>query len=97
MLGKVKLALRITHSYLDKDIEDTIKMARAEMIRSGVSEEVANSSNKIVENAIKTFCLYTYCNDSKFTEGYFNSWIFQLENLRKSTIGIEEETPAEEV
>lgn len=97
MLGKVKLALRITHSYLDKDIEDTIKMARAEMIRSGVSEEVANSSNEIVENAIKTFCLYTYCNDSKFTEGYFNSWIFQLENLRKSTIGIEEETPAEEV
>lgn len=91
MLGKVKLALRITHNYLDQDIEDTIKMARAEMIRSGVSEEVANSSNKIVENAIKTFCLYTYCNDSKFTEGYFNSWIFQLENLRRSTVELPKE------
>ena len=91
MLGKVKLALRITHNYLDRDIEDTIKMARAEMIRSGVSEEVANSSNEIVESAIKTFCLYTYCNDSKFTEGYFNSWIFQLENLRKSTVEIPKE------
>lgn len=91
MLGKVKLALRITHNYLDQDIEDTIKMARAEMIRSGVSEEVANSSNEIVENAIKTFCLYTYCNDSKFTEGYFNSWIFQLENLRRSTVELPKE------
>lgn len=91
MLGKVKLALRITHSYLDQDIEDTIKMARAEMIRSGVSEEVANSSNDIVENAIKTFCLYTYANDSKLTEGYFNSWIFQLENLRRSTVEIPKE------
>lgn len=97
MLEKVKLALRITHNYLDRDIEDTIKVARQEMIRAGVSEEVANSDNDMVENAIKTFCLYTYCNDSKFTEGYFNSWIFQLDNLRKSTIDIEEETPVEEV
>lgn len=93
MLEKVKLALRISHTYLDQDILDTISVARQEMIRAGVSEEVANSDNDMVENAIKTFCLYTYCNDSKFTEGYFNSWIFQLDNLRKSTI----ELPAEEV
>lgn len=85
MLAKVKLALRITHTYLDSDITDTIKVARQEMVRSGISEEIANSELEIIENAIKTFCLYVYANDSKMTEGYFHSWEYQLDNIRKST------------
>lgn len=86
MLEKVKLALRITHNALDSDINDTISTARAEMIRSGVAEAVANSSLDIVEMAIKTYCLSVYSNDSKMAEGFTNSWLFQLDNLRKSTI-----------
>lgn len=85
MLAKVKLALRITHTFLDADITDTIKVARQEMIRSGISAEIANSELEIIENAIKTFCLYVYANDSKMTEGYFHSWEYQLDNIRKST------------
>lgn len=86
MLEKVKIALRISHTFLDSDIEETIKTARAEMNRSGVSEVVANSNLEMVEMAIKTYCLFVYANDTKMSEGYFKSWQYQLDNLRKSSV-----------
>lgn len=99
LLAKVKLALRISHTLLDSDIEDTIKTARAELIRSGISEEIANSNLDIVEMAIKTYCLFVYANDSKLGEGYFASWQYQLDNLRKSSLTVpedeESDTPGE--
>lgn len=85
MLEKIKLALRITHNYLDSDITDTINAARAEMVRSGVSDNIVNAEdNDLVSQAIKTYALYVYSGDSKLTEGYFQSWQYQLENIRKS-------------
>jgi len=92
MLAKVKLALRITHTYLDSDITSTIAQARAEMVRAGVDSDVAESNHSLVEGAIKTFCLMHYSNDSKMAEGYSKSWEYQLDNLRKSDIEIEAET-----
>lgn len=86
MLEKVKLALRISHNLLDSDIQDTINTARAEMVRAGVDELTAESNAEIVQSAIKTYCMYTYSSDSKLAEGYFNSWQYQLENIRKSTL-----------
>lgn len=88
MLEKVKLALRISHNLLDDDIQDTIKSARAEMKRSGISNELADSDLEIIELAIKTYCQYIYCNDTKMKDGYFASWSYQLDNLRKSTIAL---------
>jgi uncharacterized phage protein (predicted DNA packaging) len=84
MLGKVKLALRISHNLLDSDINATIDTARAELIRSGVSEKYANSNHPLVESAIKTYCLFVYANDDKKTQGYFDSWQYQMDNIRKS-------------
>lgn len=81
MLDKVKLALRINHSRLDTDIEETIATARAEMIRAGVSPTVALSECEVVEMAIKTYCRYIY-QDEKL----FESWQYQVDNLRKSVI-----------
>lgn len=89
MLEKVKLALRISHNLLDSDINDTISTARAEMIRSGVAVDVANSNLDVVEMAIKTYCLYIYANDTKMQDGYFKSWEYQLENIRRSSIEVE--------
>lgn len=86
MLAKVKLALRISHNLLDSDIQDTISTARAELIRAGVAEDVANSDLGLVQMAIKTYCLYIYANDTKMQDGYFKSWESQLENIRKSTL-----------
>ena len=86
MLDKVKLALRISHNLLDSDIKDTIETARAEMVRSGVSEDVAHDSNTLIESAIKTYCQAVYANDEKRAEGFMKSWQYQLDNIRKSSM-----------
>lgn len=86
MLDKVKLALRISHTLLDSDIQDTIDTARAELVRAGVDSELANSDNKLVSEAIKTYCKMIYGSDQKLVEGYKVSWQYQLDNIRKSTI-----------
>lgn len=93
MLEKVKLALRISHNLLDSDIEDTIKTARAELIRSGCSKEYADSGHSLIVSAIKTYCLYVYTNDEKRAQGFFESWQYQIDNIRKS---IEPELTTEE-
>lgn len=88
MLNKVKIALRISHTYLDDDIEDTIQTARAELIRSGCPSDVAESNLDIIQMAIKTYCQFVYSDDVKQTDGYWKSWQFQLDNIRKSTIEV---------
>lgn len=88
MLDKVKLALRITHNLLDSEITETVAQARAEMVRAGVPSDVAESDNTLVEGAIKTFCLYRFANDTKMSEGFFKSWEYQLDNLRKSIVEV---------
>lgn len=87
MLSKVKLALRISHTLLDNDIEDTIATAKEEMVRAGIDREVAESDNSLIEMAIKTYCQYIYANDVKKAEGYLQSWSYQLDNIRKSSLG----------
>lgn len=89
MLKEVKLALRISHNLLDSDIQSTIDVARAELIRSGVPKELANSDNVLVKSAIKTYCLFVHSNDDKKTQGFFDSWQYQLDNLRKSSFDAE--------
>ena len=88
---KVKLALRISHNLLDGEITDVITSARQEMIRSGVTEEVANSDMELVETAIKTYALEYYTSDTKEAERFGNSFKYQLDCIRKSTITVEDE------
>jgi len=84
MLEKVKLALQITTNEFDSDIEENIAAARAEMIRSGVVADKANSDNDaLITKAIKTFCQKEYLDDD-MSERYEESWKYQLDNLRKS-------------
>ena len=86
MLDKVKLSLRISHNLLDSDIKDTIETARAEMVRSGVSEDVAYDNSTLIESAIKTYCRAVYASDEKRAEGFMASWQYQLDNIRKSSM-----------
>ncbi|MBQ0112226.1 MAG: head-tail connector protein [Bacteroidales bacterium] len=86
MLAKVKVALRINHTFLDDDINDTINTARAELIRSGVDKELAESNIDLIQMAVKTYCQFVYAEDTKLADGYFKSWQYQLDNIRKSTI-----------
>ncbi len=83
ILQKVKLALRISHTLLDDEITDYIASARQEMKRAGMDAAKADSSDDIIETAIKTYVLAQYAN-SKDSERYDKSFKYQLDNLRKS-------------
>lgn len=88
MLDRIKLALRISHDYLNADIEETIDAARTEMIRAGVPEDIAgDDDNALVVLFIKTFCQYVFCNDEKIKDKYETAYQYQLDNLRKSVTG----------
>lgn len=84
MLEKIKIALRISHDQLDSVINDAISEARAELIRSGVSEEMANSSDPLVSAAIRTYCLWQFTEDSGKYEQYHNAFLMQQDSLRRS-------------
>ena len=83
---KVKLALRISHNYLDDEISDVIMSCKQEMIRVGVTEEIANSGLEVVETAIKTYAL-AYYSEPSVKEKYMESFNYQLDNIRKSALG----------
>lgn len=85
MLNSIKLALRINHNKLDDEINDTINAARAEMVRAGVSDEVAYSDAYLTKQCIKTYALMNFCNDKNMAERYEKSFEYQLENIRKSS------------
>ena len=70
---------------LNDEIERYIRTARAEMIRLGISDDVANSSHELIEDAIIVFCLMKMGSAARY-EQYKESWEYQLDCIRKSTI-----------
>lgn len=90
-------ALRLTQKAAKKllnTIQRNILTARAELIRSGVSEDLANSSNLLVEDAIITFCLYKMDDESN-QERNWSAFQYQQDTLRKSNIKFETKEDAE--
>lgn len=87
---KVKLALRISHNLLDDEISDVIQSGRQEMVRAGVSKDVAESTLEIVETALKTYAL-AYYSEPSVAEKYTDSFKYQLDNIRKSSLQVQTE------
>lgn len=90
MLDKVKLALRITTNFLDDEIIDSINEAKAELIRSGVPEPLVASENELVTKAIKTYCQAHLTGDMAMRDKYLESFMYQQDCLRKSSIEVED-------
>lgn len=97
MLDKVKLALRITHTSLDNEINENIEAAKEELERAGVPRDVATQPETypLVARAIKTYCQSMAALDQNQAEKYMVSFKYQLDNLRKSSIYGETEEDAE--
>jgi uncharacterized phage protein (predicted DNA packaging) len=56
MLDDVKIALRVSHSALDSEINDLIAAARQDLILSGVLPAKANSNtDALIKRAIVTY------------------------------------------
>lgn len=84
MLSRVKLALRISHTALDGEITNAIAAAKAEMRRAGVENSVIDEDDEVFAQAILAYCLYLLAGDPKMKDGYFASWQYQLDNIRKT-------------
>lgn len=88
MLELIKLALRISTDKLDTEITMLIASAQAEMVRAGVPADVASDeSNVLITQAIKTYCMYQLTDEINIQEKYFESFQYQLDNLRKHSWG----------
>lgn len=85
MLNTIKTALRISHTYLDDEIKQTIKSAELELKRLGISDSAINMKDDLVKMAIKTYCLAYYSNNEAMAQGYRESFLIQADNLRNTT------------
>ncbi|MGG3924908.1 head-tail connector protein [Metabacillus fastidiosus] len=82
MLGKVKLALRISHNALDSEISDLIDAARHDLILSGISSVKANDdTDPLIKRSITTYVKANFISDSKEAERFQTAY-----NLLKNHI-----------
>lgn len=84
-IDDVKKALRISHTKLDTEIQATIDEAKAELARLGIAEAAIVETDSLISAAIKTYCKYSFASDMKMRDGFFLSWQYQIDCLRKST------------
>ena len=61
-IEKIKLALRISHSKLDEDIQSDIEACMADLRVCGVTH--AEESDPLIFNAIKLWCRSIYTDDT---------------------------------
>ena len=85
LVDDVKTALRISHTKLDGEIQATIDAAKAEMARAGIVESAIADTDPLIVDAVKVYCKYVFAADEKRREGFFQSWQYQLDCLRKSS------------
>jgi hypothetical protein len=69
---------------LGDEIDRHIRTARAEMIRVGVPDTVAEADGDLVTEAIVTYCCMKMGAPDRY-EQYRESWLYQIECLRKSS------------
>ncbi|MGG3888640.1 head-tail connector protein [Metabacillus fastidiosus] len=71
MLGKVKLALRISHNALDSEIGDLIDAARHDLMLSGISSiKAKDDTDPLIKRSIIIYVKANFINDSKEAERF---------------------------
>lgn len=77
LLKKIKTSLRISHSALDEDVQDTINACLTDLRVCGVQESKLDSSKELdplILNAVKLYCKKEYTDDTakaaRYQEGY---------------------------
>ena len=83
-LAEMKLALRISTNALDSQITSEIASAQAELVRAGMSSAAITSEAALVDRAIEAYVRSLHAADLKEREGYYESFKYQADQLRKS-------------
>lgn len=75
MLNSVLVALRISHTFLNSEIEDLIAAARLDLIQSGISSLKANlNDDALIKRAIITYCKANFLADKDEAERFQKSY-----------------------
>lgn len=85
ILDTVRRALRWKGTSLDADIERYIDWSRAEIERAGVAQSIASSDNTLIVDCIVQGCLMNLSTDELIRKAAKESFLYQLDNLRKSS------------
>ena len=67
LLSKIKTSLRISHTALDEDVQDTIDACLADLRVCGVQESKLDATKELdplVLNAVKLYCKKEYTDDT---------------------------------
>lgn len=77
LLSKIKTSLRISHTALDEDVQDTISACLADLKMCGVQETKLDATKELdplVLNAVKLYCKKEYTDDpvkaTRYQGGY---------------------------
>ena len=75
LIDDVKLALRITNSTFDREVEDLINAARRDLVLSGVLQTKANDENDpLIKRAITVYCKAHFGYDNPEAERFEESY-----------------------
>lgn len=77
LLPDVKTALRVSHDALDSEISDLITAARRDLYESGISEALAQATDKIdplVKRAIIVYCKAQFLANNEDAARYQESY-----------------------
>lgn len=84
LIDEIKLAKRINHNGIDSDIRRLIGVARAEMIRVGIDEDMANGEDDLIKEAIITRTLGALAETPELRAEFKEAYRIQIDELRKS-------------
>lgn len=82
----IALGLRLSDAAATKlipEIDRNISVARAELIRLGISQTKAQSTDALIENAIITYAIGKM-SDESLQDKYMDDFKYLADNLRKS-------------
>lgn len=91
MLGKVKLALRISNTLLDEEVSDLIDAARQDLILSGIlSSKAEDDNDALVKRAVITYCKANFGYDNPDADRFRQSYEMLKQHLSLSVEYTEE-------
>ncbi|MGG3920691.1 head-tail connector protein [Geobacillus thermodenitrificans] len=84
MLESVKLALRVTVSDFDEEIQDLIDAAKRDLEIAGVAKDKIVDTDKLIRRAIITYCKANFGYDNPEAERFQQSYDMLKQHLSLS-------------
>jgi uncharacterized phage protein (predicted DNA packaging) len=84
MLESVKLALRVTVSDFDEEIQDLIDAAKRDLEIAGVAKDKIVDTDKLIRSAIITYCKANFGYDNPEAERFQQSYDMLKQRLSLS-------------